>query len=57
MAVRAPHLYTSLRGFTLGAFVLLGRELEDGAELPIAFEEHRGGRGPALYEYLSLIHI
>ena len=54
MAVRAPHLYASLRSFTLGAFVMLGRDLEDGAELPIAFEEHRGGRGPALYEYRPL---
>ena len=55
MAARAPHLYTSLRGFTLGAFVMLGRDLEEGAELPIAFEEHRGRRGPALYEYRPLV--
>jgi hypothetical protein len=55
MAVRAPHLYTSLRSFTLGAFVMLGRDLEDGAELPIAFEEHGGSRGPALYEYRPLV--
>jgi hypothetical protein len=55
MQTRAPHLYTSLRAFTLGAFVLLGRDLEEGAELPIAFEEHRGRRGPALYEYRPLV--
>ena len=55
MAARAPHLYTSLRGFALGAFVLLGRELEEGAELPVAFEEHLGRRGPALYEYRPLV--
>ena len=55
MAARAPHLYASLRGFALGAFVLLGRDLEEGAELPIAFEEHRGARGPALYEYRPLV--
>ena len=55
MAIRAPHLYTSLRGFALGGFVLLGRDLEEGAELPIAFEEHRGRRGPALYEYRPLV--
>jgi hypothetical protein len=56
MAVRAPHLYSSLRSFTLGAFVMLGRDLEDGAELPIAFEEHGGGGGgPALYEYRPLV--
>jgi hypothetical protein len=55
MAARAPHLYTALRGFTLGAFVMLGRELEDGAELPFAFEEHAGRDGPALYEYRPLV--
>jgi hypothetical protein len=55
MAARAPHLYTSLRGFALGAFVLLGRELEEGAELPVAFEEHLGRHGPALYEYRPLV--
>jgi hypothetical protein len=54
MAARAPHLYTSLRGFALGSFVLLGRELEDGAELPVAFEEHLGRHGPTLYEYRPL---
>ncbi len=55
MVTRAPHLYASLRSFALGAFVLLGRDLEDGAELPIAFEEHRGRSGPALYEYRPLV--
>ena len=40
VAVRAPHLYPLLRGFVLGSFVVLGRELEEGAELPFAFEEH-----------------
>ena len=55
MAIRAPHLYASLRGFALGSFVLLGRDLEEGAELAIAFEEHRGRRGPALYEYRPLV--
>src|SRR6185436_17865402 len=55
MAARAPHLYTSLRGFALGAFVLLGRELEEGAELPVAFEEHLGRSGPSLYEYRPLV--
>jgi hypothetical protein len=55
MAARAPHLYTSLRGFALGSFVLLGRELEEGAELPVAFEEHLGRNGPSLYEYRPLV--
>ncbi len=53
--MRAPHLYPLLRGFVLGAFVVLGRELEDGAELPFAFEEHVQRRGPALYELRPLV--
>ena len=53
--VRAPHLYPLLRGFVLGAFVLLGRELEEGADLPFAFEEHVQRGGPALYELHPLV--
>jgi hypothetical protein len=39
----------------LGAFVVLGRELEEGAELPFAFEEHVQRKGPALYELRPLV--
>lgn len=53
--MRAPHLYPLLRGFVLGAFVVLGRELEEGAELPFAFEEHVQRGGPALYELQPLV--
>jgi hypothetical protein len=53
--VRAPHLYPLLRGFVLGSFVVLGRELEEGAELPFAFEEHVERRGPSLYELRPLV--
>jgi len=53
--VRAPHLYPLLHGFVLGAFVVLGRELEEGAELPFAFEEHVHRDGPALYELRPLV--
>jgi hypothetical protein len=53
--VRAPHLYPLLRGFALGAFVVLGRELEEGADLPFAFEEHVQRKGPALYELRPLV--
>jgi len=53
--VRAPHLQPLLRGFVLGAFVVLGRELEEGAELPFAFEEHVQRKGPALYELKPLV--
>src|SRR5213082_3034930 len=37
--MRAPHLYDTLRRFCLGAFAVFTRELEDGADLPFAFEE------------------
>jgi hypothetical protein len=53
--IRAPHLYPLLRGFVLGSFVVLGRELEEGAELPFAFEEHSERRGPSLYELRPLV--
>ena len=53
--MRAPPLYPLLRGFALGSFVLLGRELEEGAELPFAFEEHVERRGPSLYELKPLV--
>ena len=56
MAVRAPQLHHALRGFTLGAFAYLLRELDDAGEaLPFAFEEHAGAGGPALYEYRPLV--
>jgi hypothetical protein len=55
VAVRALHLYPLLRGFVLGSFVVLGRELEEGAELPFAFEEHVERRGPSLYELRPLV--
>jgi len=53
--VRAPQLYPLLRGFVLGSFVVLGRELEEGGDLPFAFEEHVQRGGPALYELRPLV--
>jgi hypothetical protein len=55
MAVRAPQLHLTLRAFCLGAFVYLGRALEEGDDLPFAFEEHVQRGGPALYEYRPLV--
>jgi hypothetical protein len=55
VAVRAPHLHHTLRCFCLGAFGFLARELDDGAELPFAFEEHASLGRPALYEYRPLV--
>ncbi len=52
MAVRAPHLYRSLRCFCLGAFHVLSQE---DAELPFAFEQHASRGRPTLYEYKPLV--
>src|SRR4029079_15668677 len=50
VAVRAPHLYRSLRGFVLGAFRLFVDE-----DVPFAFEQHESLGRPALYEYRPLV--
>jgi hypothetical protein len=55
VAVRAPQLYEALRAFCLGTFRALLAELERGAELPFAFEEHTSYAKPALYEYRPLV--
>ena len=51
---RFEHLHLTLRAFCLGAFVHLGRALEEGDDLPFAFEEHaqRGRRLSARYRPL-----
>jgi hypothetical protein len=50
VALRALHLYESLRAFCLAAF-----GAERGAQVPFAFEEHATREGPSLYEYRPLI--
>ena len=55
MAVRAPHLYRSLRCFCLAGFSLLADDVAGGAELPFAFEEHASRGGSPLYEYRPLV--
>jgi len=50
MALRAPHLYESVRAFCLAAFAV-----ERCAEVPFAFEEHPTRQGPSLYEYRPLV--
>ena len=57
MAVRAPHLYRSLRCFCLGAFSLLAGDVAGGDELPFAFEEHASRGRPPLYEYRPLVRV
>ncbi len=53
--MRAPHLHDTLRHFCLGAFAVFLRELEDGGDLPFAFEEHGSYGRPTLYEYRPLV--
>lgn len=55
MAVRAPLLHHALRGFCLGAFALLDRDVREGSEIPFAFEEHASYGKPALYELRPLV--
>jgi hypothetical protein len=53
--MRAPHLHDTLRRFCLGAFAVFTRDLEDGTDLPFAFEEHGSYGRPTLYEYRPLV--
>lgn len=55
MALRAPHLYRSLRCFCLAGFSLLADDVAAGAELPFAFEEHASRGQTSLYEYRPLV--
>ena len=53
--MKAPSLYESLRRFCLGAFSVFAADLESGADLPFAFEEHGSYGRPTLYEYRPLV--
>jgi hypothetical protein len=53
--IRAPHLFRALRAFCLAAFAVAFRELDEGGDLPFAFEEHHGTGRPTLYEYRPLV--
>ena len=54
-APRSPQVFAALRSFCLGAFFDLGLELEQGADIPVALEEHAGPNRPTLYEYRPLV--
>ena len=54
-APRSPQVFAALRSFCLGAFFDLGLELEQGADIPVALEEHGGPNRPTLYEYRPLV--
>jgi hypothetical protein len=53
--MRSPHLYDTLRRFCLGAFAAYLADLDAGAHLPFAFEEHGTYGRPTLYEYRPLV--
>src|SRR5437870_2939934 len=53
--MRSPHLYDTMRRFCLGAFAAFHKDLETGADLPFAFEEHGSYGRPTLYEYRPLV--
>ncbi|HEY7206958.1 MAG TPA: hypothetical protein VH416_01855 [Gaiellaceae bacterium] len=53
--MRSPQLYESLRRYCLGAFAVFSAELDAGADLPFAFEEHGSYGRPTLYEYRPLV--
>src|SRR5204862_6231248 len=55
VAMRSPFLYETLRRFCLGAFAVFHRDLDAGADLPFAFEEHGSYGRPTLYEYRPLV--
>jgi hypothetical protein len=54
-AVRSSILYSALRNFCLGSFFALAEELDSGADMPVALEEHGGPNRPTLYEYRPLV--
>src|SRR3954470_3702151 len=50
----SPALHDTLYRFCLGAFAAFHKDLELGADLPFAFEEHGTYGRPTLYEYRPL---
>jgi hypothetical protein len=55
VAARSPQLYESLRCFCLAGFSLLQAEVEQGAEIPFAFEEHDSQGRTTFYEFRPLV--
>ena len=53
--IRSSHLHEALHAFCLAVFASAYRELDDGGELPFAFEEHHASGRPTLYEYRPLV--
>jgi hypothetical protein len=55
VAARSPQLYDALRCFCLAGFSLLQAEVEQGAEIPFAFEEHDSQGRTTFYEFRPLL--
>src|SRR5690349_19297076 len=55
VVVRAPQLYETLRAFPYTTLFRSLSDIERGAELQFAFEEHTTYAKPALYEYRPLV--
>jgi hypothetical protein len=53
--MRSPALHDTLYRFCLGAFAAFHKDLDLGADLPFAFEEHGTYGRPTLYEYRPLV--
>jgi hypothetical protein len=53
--MRSPALHDTLYRFCLGAFSAFHKDLDLGADLPFAFEEHGTYGRPTLYEYRPLV--
>src|SRR3954452_15986612 len=53
--MRSPSLHDTLYNFCLGAFAAFHKDIELGADLPFAFEEHGTYGRPTLYEYRPLV--
>jgi hypothetical protein len=55
VAARSPQLYDALRCFCLAAFSWLQAEVDRGAEIPFAFEEHDSQGRTTFYEFRPLL--
>jgi hypothetical protein len=53
--MRSPVLHDTLRRFCLGAFAVFTQDMDSGADVPFAFEEHGSYGRPTLYEYRPLV--
>src|SRR3954447_13138332 len=53
--MRSPALHDTLYRFCLGAFSAFHKDIDLGADLPFAFEEHGTYGRPTLYEYRPLV--